>query len=294
MNSRIYFIILLIFGQISQGFSQQNHHYLENDCFLCKENDHKNESPYHLTFKNELPYIIVGTALAASGLIFRYTDNTVPYSPIELNALDRNDVNSFDRGATYNWDPEARETSDIIAVGGILMPAFFLINHHTRKDFGNLVIMGLEVTAINYGITNTVKSLVNRTRPYAYNKEAGLSYEQRTDLQSRFSFFSGHTSVTASYTFFFAKVMTDYHPNMKTGWKIGIWSFAAALPAVTGVYRIKAGVHYRTDVLSGYVIGALTGWLVPHLHKKQKLSSKWSFYPTRVFNVQGMGVTFKF
>ncbi len=294
MITRFFFLILFIVGSLTQAQAQKHKHEPDEKCFLCKGNKHQEGSPYKISFKNELPYIIAGVGLATTGSILRYTDNTIPYTPAELDALDRNDVNSFDRGATYNWDPQARETSDILAVGTLLMPTFFLINHHTRSDFGNLVIMGLEVTAINYGITNSVKSLANRTRPYAYNKEAGLTYEQRTDLQSRFSFFSGHTSVTASFSFFFAKVMSDYHPNMKTGWKIGIWSFAAVLPAATGVYRIKAGVHYRTDVLSGYAIGALTGWLVPHLHKKQKLSSKWTFFPSRIYNIQGVGATFKF
>lgn len=262
---------------------------------MCKEKKHKSiESPYHISTKSELPYIIVGGGLAAAGLILRYTDNTVPYTPLELAALDRSDVIPIDRGATRNWDEGAGTTSDILAITTLLLPTIFIANHHTRNDIGPIVVMGLEIAAINYGITNTIKSTVNRTRPYAYNTEAGLTYEERTDTKSRFSFISGHTSATASFSFFSAKVMTDYHPDMQTGWKIGIWTFAAALPAVTGYYRIEAGAHYPTDVIGGYIVGAATGLIIPHLHKKKSEESKWSFYPSRVFGKQGVGVAYKF
>jgi membrane-associated phospholipid phosphatase len=93
------------------------------------------------------------------------------------------------------------------------------------------------------------------------------------------SFFSGHTSQTAAASFFFAKVITDYHPTLKRGLKIGLWAFAITIPALNGTLRVLAGKHFPTDVMTGYVAGAATGWLVPQLHRtrtskeqKQKLS----------------------
>ena len=88
--------------------------------------------------------------------------------------------------------------------------------------------------------------------------------------------------------------MSDYHPLMDTGWKIGMWTFAALIPATTGYLRVAGGKHYRTDVFTGYAIGALTGWLIPHLHKKKSLKSTFSLYPTRVFGTNGIGLTYKF
>lgn len=259
-------------------------------CKICKEYNHLHASPYNTEFKKEWPFLLTGTSLAISGYLFRSLDNVVPYTPQEIDLLDRNDINAFDRGATYNNNESAGIASDVLLLGSAILPTIFLINHHTRNDIGPIALITLEVATINYGITNTVKSLVNRTRPYAYNPD--LSYEERTDEQSRYSFFSGHTSVTSSFTFMFAKVISDYHPDLKTGAKVGLWSFASILPAATGYFRIKAGKHYPTDVITGYAVGALTGWLVPHLHKKG--NENISLYPTRLYGNHAVGLTLKF
>lgn len=256
---------------------------------MCEENKHSNENPYDITFKREWPYLLSSTALATVGYIM-VNNPTTPYTQMELDHLDRNDINSFDRGATYNNNSTAKTASDILVVSSlIIMPSVFLFNHHTRSDIGSLLVLTYEVVSFNYGVTNIVKGAVDRTRPYAYNPD--LSYEERTDAASRHSFYSGHTSVTASLSFLFAKVMTDYHPHMKPGYKVGIWSVAAILPATTGYLRIQAGKHYPTDVITGYAAGALTGWLIPHLHKNKK--QKVSIYTTRLFNSNAIGFTLK-
>ena len=80
---------------------------------------------------------------------------------------------------------------------------------------------------------------------------------------------------------------------MKIGWKITMWTAAAALPATTGYLRIEAGYHFRTDIIVGYIIGATTGWAIPHLHKKKDKPVKLSIYPTRVFGTNGIGLNYK-
>lgn len=292
MLNRILIIFLLIVGGTNILPAQIEEHDHEDYCFLCADGVHHSNSPYEINIKKELPFIIVGTGLTITSLILRSNQNLETYTQEELDQLDRSDVNSFDRGATYNWNEQAQNASDGLFVATLLLPTLFLINHHTRSDILPILVMGLEVAAINYGITSSIKTLVHRNRPYVYNPD--LSYEQRTDGQSRFSYFSGHTSVTASFSFFFAKVMSDYHPLMDTGWKIGMWTFAAAIPAFTGYLRVEGGKHYKTDVFTGYVIGAVTGWLIPHLHRKKSLKSTFSLYPTRVFGTSGIGLTYKF
>ncbi len=266
------------------AFTQQS-----ETCIICKEKNHDHESPYPTTFKQELPFLITSTGLALSGFLFKNFDNVVPYTQEQLDALNRNDVNSFDRGATYNNSQVAANVSDILLIGTAVLPAVFLANHHTRNEIGPLLLITFEVVTINYGITSSVKSIVNRSRPYVYNPD--LSYEERTDAQSRYSYFSGHTSATASLSFLFAKVFTDYHPNMSRELKIGLWSFAALLPATTGYLRVQAGKHYPTDVLTGFAVGALTGLLVPELHKKG--GEKLSLYPTRVFSHPAIGLSWR-
>jgi membrane-associated phospholipid phosphatase len=210
--------------------------------------------------------------------------------------LDRDDVNAFDRPATYNWNPNAAKASDYIRTSVIILPIIFLGNHHTRKDIGPLLIMTLEVTAITYGLTIGIKHIVNRTRPLVYNDDHDppVPLDERTADNSRLSFFSGHTSFTAAFSFFFAKVMSDYHPDMKTEYKIGLWTFAAAVPFATAYLRVSAGKHFPTDVMTGYAVGAAIGWLVPHLHKKKKLPEGMSIMPSFSYGSRGIYLSYRF
>ncbi len=88
--------------------------------------------------------------------------------------------------------------------------------------------------------------------------------------------------------------MNDYHPNMKTGYKIAIWSFSAALPIATGYFRVKGGRHFPTDVITGYAIGAFAGWLIPELHKKKELNKKLSIVPQFNLGAKGLYVSYRF
>ncbi len=282
-------IFILAFNLASKSLAQSGDTY--KPCAMCKDGVHQNESPYSSDFHTELPFIVAGAGAMTFGLLMRSTGNTLPYNENELDQLDRMDVNSFDRPATYNWDIEAQKMSDVLRTGVIILPLIFLTNHHTRSDFGSLIVMGLEVSAITYGITMGIKHTFNRTRPLAYNDNVPL--DERTNLNARLSYFSGHTSFTAAISFYFAKVMNDYHPNMKTGYKIAIWSFSAAIPLVTGYLRMKGGRHFTTDAISGYVFGAFVGWLVPELHKKKIVDRKLSINPLFHQGYKGVYISYR-
>ena len=88
--------------------------------------------------------------------------------------------------------------------------------------------------------------------------------------------------------------MNDYHPNMKTGYKIAIWSFAAAIPMATGYLRVKGGRHFPTDVISGYAIGAFVGWLIPELHEKKDAERKLSITPLYSLGSNGVYISYRF
>ena len=246
-------------------------------CPICIGGEHVNPTPYDLSFKQELPFLVVGATLITSGYLIYLLNKTEPFSETELNTLNSNQVNIFDRSAINHWSPGAAKLSNFVRSGVTLLPAFFISNHHTRQDIRALSVMAVEVFTTTFGITLLTKNLTNRTRPLVYNPEVPLS--ERTNERSRFSFFSGHTSHTAAASFFFAKVMADYHPNMKIGFKTGIWVISAAIPAVAAYLRVKAGKHFPTDVMTGYVVGALTGYLIPHFHKQKKGTQHFSWYP---------------
>jgi membrane-associated phospholipid phosphatase len=264
-------------------------------CLFCVDGEESHaESPYVMNLRSEWPFLAASAGMFTAGYVIRQTDGTLPYTRAELDMLDRSSVNGFDRLATYNWNQQHQDISDVLLLVSLATPTLFLASEHTRHDIGKLSLMGLEVVLFSSGLTSAIKATVNRTRPFVYNPE--LDYEIRRHAESRRSFISGHTSFSSSICFFVAKVMTDYHPDMKTGWKVGIWTFSAALPATVATLRVTGGKHYPTDVLTGYAVGALSGVLIPHLHKKQKKqgkNSKLQLYPSQAFGEPTLGLSLK-
>ena len=283
-----YIILLFCLGNVYYLNAQTEENIPYEQCKYCLHGEHTASSPYLINFKKELPFLGTAAGLLGTGLLMKNANEEAPFTLAELDELDPSKINSFDRGAVNNNSETARRYSNYTLLSGALLPLYFLTNHHTRSDFVPLMLMGIEVFSITSTLTLNSKYMFNRTRPLTYN--SSFSDELRTDETSKLSFFSGHTAQTAGFSFFMAKVITDYHPNMRTGTKVGIWSFAVALPAVTGYFRIKGGKHFNSDVITGFAVGATIGWLVPHLHKKKNKDSKLSL---NLYNKQGAnGFTF--
>jgi membrane-associated phospholipid phosphatase len=120
-----------------------------------------------------------------------------------------------------------------------------------------------EVVLLNADINGLVKGLATRTRPFVYDDNS--PDEEKYKVSATHSFYSGHSSFTASNTFFTARVFTEYLSDNTA--KIFIWSAAALIPAVTGFSRVNTHNHFPTDVIVGYIVGAVIGYLVPELHK---------------------------
>jgi len=259
------FLILTSFTNI--GLSQ----HAPKACFLCKEatHYHHHESPYKpFTFKSELPILSSMAGLTITNFLIADPD---PLTEVDILQLDEQNINAFDRYAISKNSEQAKKLSDFFLTGVLVLPTIFLSNHHTRQDIIPLLSLSLEVIALNYTLTNITKKLVQRTRPLAYNSEFPL--EEKLAKNVRKSFYSGHTSHTAALSFLMAKVMTDYHPDAKLGLKIGIWTFAASIPALTGYWRVRAGKHFPTDTIVGYLAGGLVGIAVPHFHKRRSNKS---------------------
>ncbi len=247
---------------------------LHDYCYVCTNHEHLIiKPPYTKRFVKELPFLITSGLTFAGGFLAAAVNKTEPYTREQLlnNTPDINSINRFDRSSALNWSPSIARTSDYILFSISVLPALFLSENHTSRDITTLLIMYAEVFTLNYGLTNIAKFTANRPRPYVYNPDTTkVSMGTRSGGGSRQSFFSGHTSQTAAATFFFAKAISDYHPTLKPGVKLGLWIFAASVPAANGYFRVKAGKHFPTDVITGYIAGAATGFLIPELHRTKK------------------------
>lgn len=189
-----------------------------------------------------------------------------------LNQLNREDLFFLDR-VGLDQDIEKRERweeiSDLGFTASNILPFFLFLDKDISKDWKDIVFLYLETQVISSNaFTNNPLGplLIDKFRPRAYYQDLPLS--EREGGNNKNSFFSGHASITASASFFMAKVYADYHPEMKGKF----WLYSAALlpPAVVSLGRVKGLFHFPSDVLTGTAVGAFIGILIPQLHKNKK------------------------
>lgn len=218
-------------------------------------------SIYSFSTSKELTLISGGVSLNLLGAI--QSKNASVLNVDDIEKLSRSDLDILDRTATYNYSLSSKEISDKVLVGSLFLPAITLIDPGQQRDLQMRGLMLLEAYLLNAGTTLFVKSLVKRTRPLVYNSEVPLSEKLKKD--ARMSFFSGHTSFTATSSFFAASLLTSQGQNRNIAPMV--WTSAAILPALQGYLRWKAGKHFPTDIFIGYVIGAGIGILIPKIHE---------------------------
>ncbi len=221
---------------------------------------HNPSSPYTVSWKADAFLGPIGAGMFGAALIAdRNKPNAVPGS------YSLTDVNKFDRNFARSYHKLPAKVSDVFMFSSVALPGLLLIDKNIRKD-KSFYLMYAEVLMLNGGATYLAKTLANRPRPFMY--DANTSPELTNGKEPLRSFFSGHTSFTAASLFFMAKVYHDYHPH--SPWRFVMWTGAAVTPAVTGLLRVRAGKHFPTDVATGYLVGAATGYLVPLIHQKIK------------------------
>lgn len=222
------------------------------------------QSPYKLDGKRESIIFVSAIGLGIIGLTVN--DDIVPFTLDEINALNRDDVNNFDRGATYNWSPAAANASDILAAVTILSPALLAFSEEVRNDFTPVLTMYFQTLILAEALPLTIKGITQRTRPFVYNEDAPL--EEKQTQNAKRSFFSGHTSVAFAMAVFLSTVYSDYHPN--SHWKPFVWSVSLLAATTVGYLRYAAGKHFPTDIITGALVGSALGYFIPFIHRNNK------------------------
>jgi len=218
-------------------------------------------SPYELTPVTD--GLLTGSGAALYGLSL-YTEKIVdPLTDEEIAGLSKNDINSFDRSAADNWSPAADDWSDRVLTSLLVSPLAFLAGDEPRSDFVTIGVMYAESFIITQGLNGTVKNTVQRKRPYTYNPDVSDDDKKRDDAVR--SFYSGHTVSAFNSAVFVSTVFSEYYPE--SSWRYAVWGTTLTAASLTGFLRYQAGMHYPTDIITGAVIGSVTGWLIPALHR---------------------------
>lgn len=211
-------------------------------------------------------------ALTAGGLAMFATDivrsETIvePLTPEKIRLLDPQRIGTIDRFATRQYSTVARKTSDVLLWTMMVAPLTLMVTSPGNDDPLLIGAMYGEAQLFQSGLVFMLKSLVTRTRPFVYNNNPAIPPESKLILFARRSFPSAHASTTFTSAVFLGSVNARLNP----GSSANAWVWAGSLTAagLTGYFRVLGGQHFPTDVLAGAAIGALTGWLVPALHKQ--------------------------
>jgi membrane-associated phospholipid phosphatase len=215
----------------------------------------------------DIPVTATGTIWSLYAFTKIY--NKDPSNEETVLALNKNNVNGFDRWAIRPYSKKIDAVSYIPFYAAMPMPVFFLFDKEMRKDMGKLSFLYLEAMSVT-GILYTGSTFfTNRYRPYVYSEETDL--DQRTRGGGKNSFYAGHVALVATSTFFMAQVYADYHPDSKIKWLF--YGVASAATGATAWWRHRAGQHFPSDLLLGMAQGTLTGLLVPRLHRTKWLKN---------------------
>lgn len=284
-------------------FDKQYSHYLKGNLFRIKNitlifllliafTDFsfcqvKSVKPFNLDFNREAA--LFGAGAFAVVTAFAVLENLKPLTSEQIELLDRSNVNGFDRGAIGPYKED--HLGDAVLYTSYLIPLSFTFFSETRSDILDLTLMYGQVLLLQASINGIVKGTVQRVRPYVYDDQSPI--EDKLTKDARISFFSGHTSMTAAITFFTARVATEYVKSNSV--RILIWTGAALLPAVTAVSRVNTHWHFPTDVMTGYVIGALIGCFIPELHKTRPgKNGNLSVYPSMNLDKPALSLQLRF
>lgn len=270
--------------------------YLSTLCILAmgvgQIQAQESERMYHLNLKVDIPLTVVG--LGATYFGFERINAKGESDWNELRNLDKEDINAFDRSAAGNNDEDLEKVSDIFFLGAFPFGVVLLADNKVRNELGTIGLMYLEALAISSGIYATTNGYVDRYRPLVYQDNADATDAELEELDyggNRNSFIGGHPMITATTTFFVAKVYHDLHPD--NNFKYAVWGFAGAATATCAILRYQAGKHFPTDLIAGVAVGTLSGILVPQLHKKESGEGGFSMTPILGY-YQGVSMNYTF
>jgi len=225
------------------------------------------EDIYKFNRKIEIPVTLGLFGLSTYGFI--YLGQKPALDSIQVLSLNKNDVNPFDQNVFAQSYPVPSSTYTISDIGlwtTFFAPALLFIDKEIKKDWLDITLLYLETQAINQNLyVWGGPAFTKRVRPLIYMEEESMEYKTSNDGTTD-SFFSGHVSITAGASFFMAKVLSDYHPELGAK-KWLLYAAASIPPAFVGYYRYRGFMHFPSDILIGFSVGAAVGILVPHFHK---------------------------
>jgi membrane-associated phospholipid phosphatase len=143
------------------------------------------------------------------------------------------------------------------------------------------LLINARVFAANSIMTNIVKIGASRERPYSHY-QTRVS-EGKTDYTS---FYSGHSSVAFSQAVSNAMILSRSYPQHNSL----IWSTFIGTAGVTAILRVRADMHYFSDILTGALSGSVIAWLLTRAELRKY--DKYEKQPNTSLLMHGTGSNF--
>ncbi len=213
---------------------------------------------YTLNINRETMLLGLGGTFLTAGLVL-----SARTDPVDPTLLRRESIFFLDQFAAGFHDNVTRHLGDLTCVVASGFPVALSVIAGTRESVLTDVVMLAESMLLAQGLSRLAKGMIKRPAPFAYCADITGLDESNDDLTR--SFFSGHTTTAFCGAVFAGTVFQTRHPD--SPWVRPVWLIGFAAATATAVMRVTSGNHFPTDVLAGAVIGSLTGWIVPRLHR---------------------------
>lgn len=191
-----------------------------------------------------------------------------------------NAVRNLVRGRTYAAQATASHMADDLYKGGVLAPYIvdvFVVDLsiHQNADVAlQMLLINLQSLGLTGVVTLGAEHAVARARPYTQDcgpdgvvrDSEGRPLFNHCGVSGDFqSFYSGHSAATATM----AGLTCVHHQHLPL-YGGGFADLAPCLLMIadsvaTGMGRLISDVHYSSDVLIGWGVGALSGYVLPSL-----------------------------
>ncbi|MHB1049394.1 MAG: phosphatase PAP2 family protein [Bacteroidota bacterium] len=237
-------------------------------------------------------WTIDGAAVSAA-LVVAFSasviDDDLPIPSVdEITALNRTTVNSFDRFAAGTYRKSHFLPSDLALFAAFGTPLTLLLDERIRDDWGTIALMYVEMGVLSNFTPSYGKGSVKRFRPYVYNNSVSL--DERQDIDSFRSFFSGHATRAFAAGVMTAIMYEDYFPDSE--YRTAVWIASLGLASSSAILRVTSGAHFPTDVIVGAAIGSGIGYLIPYIHRNR--TDDLSFSPLVTPSGTGVMISLRF
>jgi membrane-associated phospholipid phosphatase len=187
--------------------------------------------------------------------------------PVDQTTLWKKELLPFDTHLQGRMSNTASETSDVLAAVDVFTPVPLLFGQAggLNEASGRRLLVFAETLAVSHLLNATAKYLVGRPRPHVYSTDPRIQrYAKDEGKDSYLSFYSGHASLTfaasVAGSYLFSQASSDARS------RAAVWGFELTLAGAATRLRTRAGKHFYSDVIVGFIMGTAVGFAVPRLH----------------------------